>query len=353
LSAALGTAACAFADTAAGEVRLGVPSPSDLRSATSETLHVIVWYPAEAGATLRPMVDGPPGSPFFAEGSSAPDAPLARSPAAFPLVVLSHGSGGDAAQMGWLGAALAARGFITAAVDHPGNTALDTTVVGSSLGWLRAGDLSRTIDAVLADPRFGPHVDRTRIGAAGFSFGGYAVLELAGARTDFAAQGGYCQSHPDAQSCTGAALGERGPAILAKRRVLAQSDPAFQTQLARASESYRDQRVKAVFAIAPALGQALTSSSLRAITIPVGLLIGAADPVAPLVESAGPIAAAIPGAKLTVLDPPVAHFTFVTQCAPAGMAQIAAVCRDTGPVRAAAHARAIDAVTTFFQSTLR
>ena len=38
---------------------------------------------------------------------------------------------------------------------------------------------------MLADPRFGPKIDPDRIGAAGFSFGGYTMMELAGATTDF------------------------------------------------------------------------------------------------------------------------------------------------------------------------
>jgi len=43
----------------------------------------------------------------------------------------------------------AARGYIVAAVMHPGDNALaPKTLAGLTMGWLRAGDLSRTIDAV-------------------------------------------------------------------------------------------------------------------------------------------------------------------------------------------------------------
>jgi predicted dienelactone hydrolase len=53
------------------------------------------------------------------------------------------------------------------------------TVQGFTLWWERAKDLSTVLDDVLADPDFGPHIDRRRIGAAGFSLGGYTVIEFA------------------------------------------------------------------------------------------------------------------------------------------------------------------------------
>ena len=50
--------------------------------------------------------------------------------------------------MGWFAAGLASRGYVVAAVDHPGNNALaPQTVPGITLTWLRASDLSRTINA--------------------------------------------------------------------------------------------------------------------------------------------------------------------------------------------------------------
>jgi predicted dienelactone hydrolase len=70
------------------------------------------------------------------------------------------------------------------AVDHPGNSLGAYTPAGFGLWWLRCRDISLAITTVLADPRFSAVADRARIGAAGFSLGGYTVLELAGARTD-------------------------------------------------------------------------------------------------------------------------------------------------------------------------
>ena len=79
----------------------------------------------------------------------------------------------------------------------------------------------------------------------------------------------------------------------------------------------------------------------RAIAIPVEIVAGVADPVVPVADNAVAAVGAIPGAHLDLLDAPIAHFTFVTQCAPAGIAQLDYACADSGPVRAKAHEAAI------------
>ena len=338
----LAAAPARAADYSVGQAQISIAGPGDVRGDQSRLLHVIVWYPGAANAPMEPMVQGPPGTPFFAEGVSAPDAAIVASPRTFPLIVVSHGTGSDAAQMGWLAAGLAARGYIVAAVMHPGDNALaPKTLAGLTMGWLRAGDLSRTIDAVL---------DRERIGAAGYSHGGYTVLELAGARTDLTALASYCAKRPSVQVCTGEASGQGG--IRQAAAAFAQTDAAFAEARTHAGDSYRDPRVKAVFSLAPALGPELTAQSLRAITIPVEIVAGLADPVLPVEDNAIPDAAAIPHAQLELLARPIAHYTFLTQCAPAGTAMFGALCADTGAVRAAAHEETIALARSFFAAEL-
>ena len=112
----------------------------------------------------------------------------------FPCVLLSHGTGGSAGQLAWLGEALAARGYVAAAVNHHGNTSAEPYMPqGFGLWWERARDLSAVLDLLLADAFFGTRIDPGRIGAAGFSLGGYTVIALAGARTDLRALGEFCE----------------------------------------------------------------------------------------------------------------------------------------------------------------
>src|SRR5580704_19507327 len=157
------------------------------RGAKTEALITTIWYPVSMDAAVHeePVVIGPPEGPLFLAGSAAADAPIAAAPAKFPVVMLSMGRVGSALQLAWLGIVLARHGYIAIGVNHPGNNALEPyTAEGFALWWERAIDISDALDALVSDPTFGPHVDEARIGAAGFSIGGYTVLELAGARTD-------------------------------------------------------------------------------------------------------------------------------------------------------------------------
>jgi len=342
----------AAADTPAGYTQIDVPGNTALRGDPANRLKVVVWYPAPAGTPTEPIAVGPPGAAFFSEGVGAPDATLAASPAKLPFVVVSHGTGGTAMDLSWLCAALAGRGYIVAAVEHPGNNALEApTVAGTTLWWMRADDLSRTIDGVLASPRFGPRIDRARIGAAGFSLGGYTVLALVGARGNPALLAPYCAKKPDTPVCTGAATPTM-PDVAARAGTLAQSDPAYRAALAANLESHRDPRVKAVLSIAPALGPAFVPESLRAIDVPVAFVAGLGDPILPVSDNVIADATAVPNARVTLLASAVGHYTFLTECTAAGSERFAPICGDPPGVRAAAHRATIEIAKAFFDDNL-
>jgi predicted dienelactone hydrolase len=164
------------------------------RGAKTHALVATVWYPAASTAVEHPT-DIPGMSQIFTLGSDARDAPLAPAPAKFPMIVISHGTGGAALTMSWLGTVLAAHGYIAVGVNHPGNNATEPyTLQGFSMWWERARDLSVLIDSMLADPMFASRIDAGRIGAAGFSLGGYTMIEIAGGITDVDAYLQFCAS---------------------------------------------------------------------------------------------------------------------------------------------------------------
>lgn len=316
------------------------------RQAKKQELRVTVWYPAVASAVETQQVIGSPDTPFMIEGSASPNAELQPSLRKLPLIVLSHGTGGSAAQMAWLGTALARAGFIAAAVDHPGNNSTeDFTAEGFMLWWERATDLSEVIDGMLADDRFGAAIDADRIGAAGFSLGGYTVMELAGARTDVSVLYDDCRQKSDQTVCHVPEMrrfGSPAEMLAAVRKTSGES-------LARSAESYRDARVHAVFAIAPAVAEVLTPESLHQIRIPVELVVGASDPIAPPKANADYIRATVRGARETVLPGGVAHYTFLDTCTAAGKARLGFACEDAAGVdRDAVHAQVAGMAVKFF-----
>ena len=163
-------------------------------------LRITIWYPAKAGAPER-SINIPPHQPLFLVGKVAPDAPFADD-ARHPVVLVSHGFGGSARMMGWFGIALAEKGYVVIAVDHPGNNGVDEpSAAGSVLWWNRADDLKVALAAVLADPQLAAHVDPARVGVAGFSIGGMTALIAGGARTDPARMVRFCRNHPEDGTC--------------------------------------------------------------------------------------------------------------------------------------------------------
>ena len=353
--------------------------PRNLRGVAEHILHVTVWYPAPDTAveTLQvielpgpPGLSGPPGSsdrPLFEAGSSTPHAPFASSLRPFPLILLSHGTGGSAAQMAWLGTALARAGFIAAAVDHPGNNDATGsgkdgyTPAGFLLWWERATDLTDVLDGLLADPELAPHIDRSLIGAAGYALGGYTVLELGGARTDISAFYDLCRTKPDDAVCHVPEMRDQrrdSPLLDANghprtfEQLLAIVRKTNGESLARSGESYRDPRLKAVFAIAPVLGFTFTPESLSALRLPVAIVAGAADTIAPSASSADGLRADIRGAKETTL-PGVGHYEFLDTCTAAGKLAQPRYCADPlGIDRDAVHTQTSALAIQFFVHAL-
>jgi predicted dienelactone hydrolase len=314
-------------------------------------LVTLVWYPTDATSPVETLSIGPPSTPLFLAGVAIPDAPVAQDRARYPLVVLSHGTGGSAVQLAWLGLTLARRGYIVAAVNHHGNTATEAhyDARGFLLWWERARDVSVAIDRLLDDPLFGTRIDTSRIATAGFSLGGYTVLELAGARTDLQLYDAFCTSAERDFTC------EPQPEMPSAHEEFARlrmNDAETARSLAHAGDSYRDERIRAVAALAPAVGRALTSVSLGQIRVPVLLVKGDSDRIAPAPTNADYIHAQIRNSQLVGWRS-VGHYTFLSACTDDGRMQLPALCGELpGVNREAIHDEVAEAVRTFFDRTL-
>jgi predicted dienelactone hydrolase len=327
--------------------QLPAPENYNWRGSEDRALSAVIWYPAESTADEKDLLIGDP--PLFIAGHAAKDATLAPSFATYPLIALSHGTGGSAVQMAWLGTYLAARGYIVVAVNHPGNNgATGYTPRGFVEGWERARDISTAIDAVLVDSRFGPKIDRDRIGAAGFSYGGYTMLELAGATTDAKALLAFCEAPEHQKACSPPEM----PDLMPKFEAMKQQ-PDVQQSLAHAGDSYRDPRIKAVFAIAPAVAFAFHPESLAQISIPVEIVVGNADDQAPAPDNAQFFANNIKGAKLTILPGGVGHYTFLDVGTDLGKQKLPQLFIDNpGVDREAVHKQVAETVADFFDQQL-
>jgi predicted dienelactone hydrolase len=327
------------------------PEPYDWRGAKTHALVTDIWYPADPATVEQPQWIGSADAPFANAAKAAPNATPIAGLEKFPLILLSHGIGGSSSMMAWLGAALASHGYIAAAVNHPGNNALeDYTIPGAVFWGQRAHDISALLDLLLADPTFGPRIDPKRVGAAGFSLGGLTVIELAGGIAEFSRYQEFCKSPKADGMCTDTI---EYPGLLAKVTALAKTDTAIQAAFADNSRSHRDPRIRAIFAMAPALGPAFDPASLARISVPTQIVAGAVDTSVPPDSSAKFFAARIPGAQLTIYQA-VGHYTFLATCAELGDRTQPRLCIDqAGILRDEIHAQTAAMATKFFDANLK
>jgi predicted dienelactone hydrolase len=316
-------------------------------------LRTAIWYPASpTNIKEETIFGGPPDTEIFAPVTVVAGAEVSNTKKKHPLVLLSHGTGGSAIQMMWLGYYLASRGYIVAAVNHHGNTAAEKQLAaqGFLLYWERARDLSAVLDKLLTDPLFGPRIDRQRIGAAGFSLGGYTVIAIAGGQFSPRQFASFCRSPQRDFTCEPQPEFPDAPKLFAE---LKETDPVVKESLRHAGDSYRDRRIKRVFAVAPALGSGFTRAGLSKIGIPVSIVVGQADKVTPPATNAETYARFIRGAKLTILPGEIGHYTFLAECNAHGQA-VVDICRDAPSIdRARVHQKVAQSAFEFFEKGWR
>ncbi len=285
--------AAAAPETIAGYEKIIVTAPY-----RTEPLAGAIWYPAGRATSPSAVGDNAvfQGTPAYF-GAVPGDGK-------FPLIVMSHGTGGNTDDFAWLSSQLAVRGALVVAVNHPGSTRGDLSPQRTKLTD-RAADLKATLTHILADPLFGPHIDRSRIISLGFSLGGTTALNLAGARMDRGLYQNYCATLGDAAvDCV----------FLTKGGInLKELPPSFE-------ENMRDQRITAAVAIDPGMTYAMTKESIAAMEMPVLLInLGNNTPMkASDVSAEGSnLAAKLPRAEYTTVTPAI-HFTFLGLCKPEG-----------------------------------
>lgn len=121
-----------------------------LRGATRDAdLHVVVLHPALAAERPEPIER--------LTLDVAMDAPLA--PGRFPLVLVSHGTGGSHLLYRGLAAHLARQGFVVALVEHPHDHLRDDALAGThTILADRPRQLRQVIDWAYADAELGPRL---------------------------------------------------------------------------------------------------------------------------------------------------------------------------------------------------
>lgn len=321
--------------------RIGVRDLKVAQSANGRALNAVVWYPTEDDGKTESVGENPAflGVPAIRNASPG-DGP-------HPLVVLSHGYGGSWRNLSWLAGELAAKGYVVAATDHPGTTTFDRSKAEAARLWERPRDLSRLIDAVLADEDLGPRIDGKRIAAIGHSLGGWTVMALAGARVDAERFLADCKAKTSPRAC--ALSHELGLDGTGDARAALEGDLG-------------DPRIGAAVSLDLGLARSFSTESLAAVRVPV-LIFGAGIDAGglPAEAESGYLAAGLPmSMRDYVVVPDTMHFSFMQLCKPGAVAMIEArapgdgvVCKDGGTRgRAVIHRQVADRIATFLGATL-
>lgn len=306
--------------------RAGFRAVSAEDPANGETIPVALWYPTGAAESEHRF---DPYTLSVANGAPPADGP-------FPVILASHGHAGSAMGHHETGTYLARRGMIVAAPTHPGDNWADTSGAFTERQLAgRSRHLRATLDRVLADPELGRAADPARIGAVGFSMGGYSVLTWVGGIPQKELIEAYCaEERDDPLFCSHGRMS----------RIRAIDGPI---------RPVCDSRVQAAVLLAPAFGMAFDAAGLETVTVPVRIYRGTADRVLRPPHHAVRIARLLPRPPEFVEVPNAGHFVFLPPCPPDFAEKAPEICRDPeGVDRAAFHRRLNREMFDFFHRTL-
>ncbi|WP_138472572.1 prolyl oligopeptidase family serine peptidase [Poseidonocella sp. HB161398] len=250
-------------------------------------MRVGIWYPSDAPPPESATLFGT----HLSLGTEIADGK-------HPLVVISHGEGGQMAAHADTAMALAEDGIIAVVPEHRGDSRFDESARPAEWMVSRPTDLREVIDFMTGGWKDAAEVDGSRIGVYGFSAGGYTALVAAGALPDIGLAKSFCAGNPKEYACRNGFL-----------------DGVEAGQVAPALEQVAgDSRIGAIAAAAPSLGFAFGALDLAGIDIPVQIWSGALDLRAPHNTNGALVAAGLPMAPEVHVVERAGHFAFLAPC---------------------------------------
>ena len=256
-----------------------------------------------------------------------------------PVVFISHGTAGSLASHYDTAIALAEAGFIVVALTHTGDNGQDQSYAGNRIDLIdRPRQLKRVIRFVLDNWTDRAHIDPERVGAFGFSLGGFTVLVEIGGVPDLGRMIQLCHQHSSAPECD-----------FVRQRKGDQLDPIHRTPVWA-----HDSAIRAAVIAAPAAGNLFVGGGLKKVTIPVQLWRADADSQAPDAWNSAVVRSGLPVTPDLHTVSGGGHFGFLPPCSDA-LTQVApSICTDQpGFDRSSFHQQFNREVVAFFLQLLR
>lgn len=361
--------ACAFSLLAASASQAQVTSVG-MRPIQSGGMSITLVYPTAAAA--QPVTQGAFTIQVASNAAPLP-APSSAASGKRSLIVLSHGTAGNALPDHTLAATLARAGFVVAQPEHRGDNWQDFSRAGPESWKTRPPEVSETIDAVALDPALADLVDTRRVGVHGMSAGGVTGLALAGAHWRMLDLAKHCAQNLDEDIgfCLNGLAGKTWPQLMRKTqffmaRVLTENNAPDNLKLVHGGKSSAqttdqghdprpDSRIAAVSLAVP-VGAIFTPESLARIRIPVALSTSDDDGVLlPRFHSQHVLKHCTPCTTLSA-PPQAGHFDWLSPW-PASIAQTVAATQMRGGLPNPAFTdadrqKAFDQIAVFFRQKL-
>lgn len=290
-----------------------------------------IWYPAVAGG--KQVTVG--GNGVFYGTKAGRRAP--HDGGRHPVVVMSHGAGGNAGQFGWIASALAQEGYVVVLPNHPGTTTGNASAEAAVRVWERPLDVTAVLDDITAHADAYPFMDTDRIGVLGFSAGGYTAMALSGARVVPQKLQTFCDETDHGMSDC---------AFLAHFGV-----DLHRMDLSPAAQDLTDLRMRTAVIVDPGIVETLAVDSLTQISIPMAIINLGDEGKVPVGVDAQTAADLIPRAEFIRVNQ-ATHFSFLSKCKARGPEILAKegeldpLCADSGTrSRSDIHAQLVDLIT--------
>ena len=288
---------------------------------------VTLWYPTRVNAEVVQI------GPYTME--VAINGPIAAG--AFPLVIISHGSGGGNMNHRDLALHLARQGYIVAAPMHPCDNYKDKSGTGTRAVWVgRPKQVSQTIDQLAIEPVLSSHLLPGHIAVVGYSAGGYTALALIGGKPSLRHLIRHCREHPeDANFC---AYGR------AAHQAVQETEPF---------PDLHDVRIKAAVIMAP-VGALFEADDLATVHVPVRLYIAERDDILLPKFHAEHVRKSLGTRPEYVLVKNAGHFSFIAPFPKALQQIVGPAAKDPeGFDRASLHQRMNEEIANFLSRALR
>ncbi|KAA1243264.1 dienelactone hydrolase [Aquimarina sp. RZ0] len=273
--------------------------------------------------------------------------PLASIPdKKFPLLLISHGTGGNRFSLTWFVEKMVKEGYIVAAIDHFGNSTFNKIPREFLKWWERAIDIQYVLTEIIDHQEIGNRIDISKIGGVGFSLGGYTHIALAGGYVDRNYKGTENKEENTRE------LPPEFPET--KETIDFDTDSLIVSSYNKYKNQVKDDRIKAFFVMAPAIGFGFYSKKQTSeIIAPVFIIAGRGDKIEPVRYNAEKYHNLIKNSQIHLFDKKVGHYVFLNEPTQLGKKVIPEITIDLPEVsRKEIHEKTVKLAIDFFKQHL-